>query len=160
MTDIDKMNVQIVTLGPMRVASIYAFGTDPRKDAFEKLLDWSGPRGFLNRKNEHPIFGFNNPALSSKGPKYGYELWIKVGEEIEPTQDIRILDFKGGPYAVTRYETNGETIKNTSVAWQKLTDWCKKNNYRLGYHQELEKFIRIGAKSNDYILDLHCPIVY
>jgi DNA gyrase inhibitor GyrI len=160
MMGIDKMNVQIVTLGPMRVASIYAFGIDPRKDAFEKLLDWAGPQDFLNRKNEHPIFGFNNPGPRSGNARFGYELWMKVGAEIEQKGDLRIIEFNGGSYAVTRCKTSEEKYENMTTTWTNLAEWCKNNNYKSGYHQALEKFVTRGDKTDELILDLYYPVIY
>jgi effector-binding domain-containing protein len=157
---VDKMNVQIVTLGPMRLASVYAFGTDPRREAWEKLVDWVGPRGFLNRKNEHPVFGFNNPSPNSGSPKYGYELWIKVGSEVQQDGELRIIEFDGGSYAVARCKVCKEAYENITAAWKNLIEWCKNNNYRPGYHQALEKFVTRGGKLDDFILDLYYPIIY
>ena len=157
---IDKMNVQIVTLGPMRVASIYAFGTDPRKAAWEKLSNWAGPRGFLDKKNEHPIFGFTSSSPSPRSQQYGYELWMKVGAEIEQQRELRIIDFNGGSYAVTRCKNSEKTYENITAIWKELGEWCKNNNLKSGYHQALEKFVTRGGKLDDLILDLYYPIIY
>lgn len=153
------MNIQIITLGPMRVASIYAFGTDPRQESWQKLVDWAGPKGLLARKSEFPVFGFNNPGRRPGSLKYGYELWIKIGPEIEQEGNIRIVEFNGGSYAVTRYKSARET-DNALVAWGNLIRWCKENRYRPGSHQALEKFVTRVYNTEDFILDLYYPIAY
>ena len=53
--------IDIVRLDPMRVANAYGFGVDPEALAWEKLVEWASPRGFLDDMATHPIFGFNNP---------------------------------------------------------------------------------------------------
>ena len=151
-------DIQIVKLEPMRAASVYAFGLSPEGEAWNKLVEWAKPKGLLNSVNEHPIFGFNNPSPLSLNSRYGYELWIKVSSEIEPYGEVRIIEFRGGPYAVTRCEALGQPYKNIPAAWQYLVDWCKINNHHLGYHQYMEKFISAGDNPDNLILDLYCPI--
>jgi DNA gyrase inhibitor GyrI len=154
-----ELNVQIINLEPMLAASVYAFGTNPEEKAWKKLAQWAEPKGFFDNINEHPIFGFNNPNPLSEGSKYGYELWMKVGPEIEPEEGVRIVEFNGGPYAVARCEALGEPEKNIPSAWQSLADWCKKIELRFGYHQPLEKFIAGSDDPQNLVLDLYCPIV-
>ncbi len=151
-------DIQIVNLEPMRAASVYAFGNSPEPEAWKKLVSWAKPKGFLNNIDEHPIFGFNNPNPLSENSKYGYELWIKVSFEVEPSGDIRIIEFRGGPYAVIRCEAEGQPYKNIPASWQYLVDWCRINNYKLGYHQSMEKFLTAGDDPDNLILDLFCPI--
>ena len=143
----------------MRVASVYAFGTNPEGEAWKKLVAWAKPKGLLNNIDEHPIFGFNNPNPVSEDSKYGYELWIKVTPEIEPEGETRIIEFLGGLYAVARCEALGEPYKNIPSTWQSLADWCKENNHKLGYHHALERFITSGDKPDNLVLDLYCPII-
>jgi DNA gyrase inhibitor GyrI len=154
-----SLNVQIVRLGPMRVASVYAYGTYPEKEAWDKLVAWSLSRGFLDNLNEHPIFGYNPKPLSDSS-RYGYELWIKVDFEEEPEDEIKILDFLGGPYAVTRFMLKGYPHQDVILAWQKLYNWCEQHGHKPGYHQPLEKFVTLEKKVEDCILDLYCPINY
>ena len=150
--------VQIVKLEPMRAASVYAFGTGPEEEAWKKLVTWAKPKGLLDNINEYPIFGFNNPNPVSESSKYGYELWIKVTSDIEPVGEVRIIEFHGGPYAVIRCEVLAQPA-NIPSAWQRLVNWCKINEHKLGYHQFLEKFVTAGDNPDELILDLHCPII-
>jgi DNA gyrase inhibitor GyrI len=154
------MNVQIVRLGPMRVASVNTFGIDPRKTAWKKLVDWDVPRGFLDRTHEHPVFGFKNSSLASGSPKYGYELWIKVGPEIKHEGELRVFEFDGGSYAVARCKIGAEAYENIKAVWNNLSEWCKNNNYKPGCHQALEKFVTRSDTLDDFILDLYYPIIY
>jgi hypothetical protein len=73
----NNLNAQIVKLEPMRMASAYGFGENPEEQAWQKLAGWAKPRGFLDDKTAHPVFGFNNPNPKPENPKYGYEFWIK-----------------------------------------------------------------------------------
>lgn len=154
----NKDNVQIEKLEPIRAASVYAFGTCPEEEAWKKLVAWARPKGLLDSIKDYPIFGFNNPNPVSDSSKYGYELWIKVTSEIEPDGDVRIIEFHGGPYAVIRCEVHGQPA-NIPAAWQRLVNWCITNDHKIGYHQFLEKFETPGDDPDELVLDLHCPII-
>jgi DNA gyrase inhibitor GyrI len=151
--------VRIITLEPMRVASSYGFGTNPEEQAWLKLAAWAGAKGFLQDRAAHPIFGFNNPNPSPKNPRYGYEFWMKVAPEIEPDGDVRIIEFMGGTYAVTRCEAQGDPGKNMPAAWQNLIQWCKTNNHRFGSHQALENIISGLENPDELVVDLYCPVI-
>ncbi len=71
-------NVRLTRLENMRVASLHGFGTEPELQAWEKLVNFAGARGYLKDLAHHRIFGFNNPDPTPGSPNYGYELWITV----------------------------------------------------------------------------------
>jgi DNA gyrase inhibitor GyrI len=150
--------IKIANLEPMRVASFYAFGPTPEIEAWKKMADWAGPRGWLDSE-EHPVFGFNNPEPTEDGPEYGYEVWMKVGAEIRPAGDVRIGDFNGGPYAVARCNVAGDPSRNIPAGWQHLAEWCNANNRNFGYHPALERFITGMDDMDKLILELYCPII-
>ena len=150
-------DVKIVTLAPMRVASVLGFGPSPEAAAWQKLAAWAGPRGLLAEPDRPRIFGFNNPSPSPASPNYGYEFWIVVGPEAEAQAggEIRIKQFDGGLYAVTRCQ-GVETITET---WKELMAWLAASSYRQAHHQWLEE--HIGATDVDpdeLTLDLYAPI--
>ena len=155
----DTLAIRIVTLEPMRAASACGFGQNPEEQAWLKLAAWAGPKGFLQDKTAHPVFGFNNPNPSPDNPHYGYEFWLKVGPETQPEGDIRITEFMGGTYAVARSEAHGNPGKNIPDAWKTLAQWCTANNHRFGFHQPLESIISGEDDPEKLILDLYCPII-
>ena len=59
-----ELDVRIVKLEPMRVASAHALGESPEHDAIEKLIAWAKPKGLLEDPEKHRVFGFNNPDPS------------------------------------------------------------------------------------------------
>lgn len=156
MSDLD---VRIIKLETMRVVSLYGFGEQPEIEAWEKLIAWAKPRGYLGTPDEHRIFGFNNPDPSPGSPNYGYELWITVGPEVQPEGEVRVQQFDGGLYAVTRClvrQGNFEIIGNT---WKKLVAWREESKYESGQYQWLEETIQEhGLPGDDFTLDLYLPI--
>ncbi len=152
-------DIQIVRLEAMRVASAYGFGGNPEEQAWQKLVLWAKPRGFLEDLTLHPIFGFNNPYPTEEHPRYGYEFWIKVPPDCEPEGDIRIGEFMGGLYAVARCSAEGHPETKIPSGWRMLAEWCSVNGHTLGSHHALEKFLTSPEHPDVLVLDLCCPVL-
>lgn len=161
MTDLE---VRIVKLEPMRVASVRAISESPEGEAWERMRAWAEPKGLLDDIEKHPVFGFNNPNPSPDRKEYGYEFWIRVDPDTEPEGEIEVKDFAGGLYAVTtcnlQEELASEFFQTEGFLepWKKIYDWVKSSQYRHGSHQGLEKAHDPGASPEDLVLDLYCPI--
>lgn len=153
----NELEVRIVKLAPLRVASFSGFGATPEHQAIQKLTDWAAPRGFLEDRKRHRIFGFNIPDPSGCSSDYGYELWLVVGPEVESTADAPVREFEGGLYAVTRCR-GGENITAT---WEQLAAWLAGSKYGRADHQWLEEHLNeaFPAPDEELLLDLHAPIV-
>jgi len=149
-----ELEVRIVQLEPMRLASAYGFGDSPEGQAWEKITAFAEAKG-INLK-EVRFFGFNNPDPSPGSPNYGYEQWMTVGEDVEPEQDIRIIKFCGGLYGVTRFKD----LSNIGRVWQELVHWREDSPYKMGHHQWLEELLTgPDVPFEEFIFDLYLPIV-
>ena len=150
-----ELQVRIVKLEPMRVASAHAYSASPEGDAFEKLVAWAQPKGLTDDLKTHRIFGFSNPDPTPGSPNYGYEFWIAVGPDVEPKGEIKVKDFNGGLYAVTRCKG----VENIHPTWQKLVTWLEDSKYRGAHHQWLEEHLsEISAPPDELLIDLYAPI--
>ncbi|MFX0050080.1 MAG: GyrI-like domain-containing protein [Candidatus Hodarchaeota archaeon] len=153
------LEVRIIRLDPMRVASVRATGKAigvPESKAWKIMSTWAENEGLLDNLEKHPIYGFNNPDPSPDREEYGYEFWIKIGSDIQPKEDIEVKDFSGGLYAVT---TTRLIVEDDVIpAWKKLAEWVEASKYEFGNHQWLEKHINPRAKPEDLRVDLYCPI--
>jgi hypothetical protein len=74
----DKLDVRIVHLETMRVASAVGFGANPEEQAWNKILAFAKAKGLPEKPEETRFFGFNNPDPSPGNPNYGYEQWMTV----------------------------------------------------------------------------------
>jgi DNA gyrase inhibitor GyrI len=148
-----ELPVRIEKLEAMQVASVRAVGETPELDAWEKLNAWAEPRGLLKDPEEHSIFGFNNPSPSPDRKEYGYELWIRVGADVEPQDEIELKEFPGGTYAVTTHQgfPNPE-------AWMKLWQWVQSSQFTWRKTHELEKVVNPFGREEDIVCDLYLPI--
>lgn len=153
-------DIQIIRLGPMRVASIMAHGTFPEKEAWRKLIAHRDLKNLINNRNEHPVFGFSNRQPSGVSSEFDYEIWVKTGPEFEPEEPLPIIDFPGGLYAVTRCLIGDIDYLKRYRKWKNLINRCKNKEFRPGYHQSLEKFINLDSEFQNLVLDLYYPIIY
>jgi DNA gyrase inhibitor GyrI len=148
-----ELEVRIVELEPMRVASASGFGEQPELEAWAKILDWAKSQGIEDLSTQR-FFGFNNFNPSPGSPNYGYEQWMTIRTEAVPTEGIEFKDFSGGLYAVTRSD-----LENISEDWMKLAVWREESQYKEAHHQWLEEcFTPLAEKLEDYVFDLYLPI--
>ena len=158
--EMSELDVRIVDLPPLRVASVHAYGPSPEEVAWAKLTAWAEPKGLLD--GQHRIFGFNNPDPSPGTPNYGYEFWIVVDPEVEPEigpDDVaKIVEFPGGRYAVARCETRGD-MERIGRSWKQLVAWQETSAYSMAHHQWLEENVGYTDEAEtELVLDLHMPI--
>ena len=149
------MDVRIVRLEPMHVASAHALSASPEVEALEKLVSWAKPKGLTDDLKTHRVFGFNNPNPSPGSPNYGYEFWMVVDQDIEPEGEIGVKDVAGGLYAVTRVEG----VQHIHAKWQDLVAWLEDSKYDGGSHQWLEEHLSpVDVAPEEMVLDLYAPI--
>lgn len=155
----NEENVRIVRLEPARVASVLGFGESPELEAIEKLSAWAKPKGYLEDLAEHRIFGFNNPSPSPGSPNYGYELWMVIGQDVAPEDEVEIKEFSGGLYAVKHCVISGDAYEVIPATWRELVMWREDSPYKSGSHQWLEEHLQIGSgQSEAWALNLYLPI--
>lgn len=149
-----EIEVRVLNLEPMRVASANGFGESPEEQAWSKLLTWARSQGYGDL-GEHRFFGFNHPNPTPGSPNYGYEQWMTVGPEAQASEGIEIKEFSGGLYAVTRCED----LQHIGDIWKQLVVWREDSKYKEAHHQWLEECFTPEAKQlEEYVFDLYAPI--
>ncbi|MFN2225736.1 MAG: GyrI-like domain-containing protein [Anaerolineae bacterium] len=151
-----ELDVRIVDMGPMRVASAHGFGASPEDEAWRKILAFALARGI--DPGEVRFFGFNNPNPSPGSPNYGYEQWMTVGPEVEGTDEVVIKEIPARRYAVTRFTG----LENIGRVWQALVLWFEDSPYRKPAHwcECLEEQLHGGPEGppETWVFDLYLPI--
>lgn len=155
MSDLD---VRIIKLEPMRVATFLGFGESPENQAFAQLFEWARPKGLLDDIENHRVFGFNNPSPSPGSPNYGYEVWMVIDDEVSLGEDVKTKTFQGGLYAVTNCVVPKGQFEVITETWKKLVAWREDSKYRCGHHQCLEESLPIELPDTEFVLDLYLPI--
>lgn len=134
----NKEDIQVIKLSPMKMISFYSYGPHPETQCWNKLMSWVKEKKFKVDVKNNRIFGFNNPCPSVGSSNYGYEFWISVNEDIQPKDDMRLIDFSGGLYATVSFniEIPDEELPEY---WKGLNIWCEESNYGFANHQWLEE---------------------
>ena len=149
-----KLDVRIVTLEPMHVASAHGFGPSPEMIAWDKILRWAGENGLLDGDEAPTYYGFDNPMPSPGSLNYGYEQWIVVGPDAVGNDEVTIKKFSGGMYAVTRCK-----LPQIGEAWKRLVAWREDSKYRCAPHECLEQMISSpDTPFDDMVLDIFLAI--
>ncbi len=152
----NEIEVRIVTLEPLQVASAYGFSESPEDLAFEIIHAFAAANNLLHDGELPNTFGFNNPDPSPGSKNYGYEVWLPLSSTVQASAGVKIKDFPGGLYAVNRLRG----LQNIGERWQQLVQWCESSKYRFGNHQWLEHLLSpASAPLEEYIFDLYLPVV-
>jgi len=153
-----ELDVRIVKLEPIRVASFLGFGPSPEDEAWKQLTPWAKGRGLLDDMGKHRLFGFNNPDPSPGSPNYGYEVWIVIDPDMELEKEVKSLEFAGGLYAVTQCIVPKGDFDVIGATWKKLVAWREDSKYKCGNHQWLEESVPMDLPDVEFVLDLYLPI--
>ncbi len=147
------MEVKIVELPSMRVASFRAISESPEHEAAQKLASWAEGKGLLKDLEKNPVFGFNNPNPIEGKKEYGYEFWIKVDDGYEE-EGVLFKDIEGGRYAVT----TSESLSIIGERWMQIIEWVKNSEYEFREAECLEKTHDFSASDDELVLDIYIPI--
>ena len=150
-----ELEVRIVQMEPMRVASAHGFGTNPEEQAWDKILAFTKAQGIDTEQAR--FFGFNNPNPSPGSPNYGYEQWITVGDNVGASGEITIKEIPSRKYAVTRCEG----LSTITETWRRLVLWFEDSEYKQPAHwcECLEELLtQPGLPEEDFVFDLYLPV--
>jgi effector-binding domain-containing protein len=148
------LEVRIVQMEPMRVASALGFGQSPELLAWEKILAFAQAAG-IDREQAR-FFGFNNPNPSPGSPNYGYEQWITVGPDVEAAGEVSIKEIPARRYAVTRCDS----LEHIGQVWQQLVTWFEDSPYQKPPHwcECLEELLTPPEVPFEDVFDLYLPL--
>lgn len=153
----NELTVRIVRLEPLRVACVNGFGASPEGEAWSKLKTWAEAKGLLKDYETRRYFGYNNPNPTPGSPNYGYDQWMTVGPEMMSEGEIKVFDFHGGLYAVTR-----TGLDKIGENWMRLVAWVDASPYQVLHTTCLEECLTPAAAMKGdmdaMLLDLYLPI--
>ncbi|QVK17524.1 effector binding domain-containing protein [Mycoplasmatota bacterium] len=152
---LNKWNIRIIRLHPMRVAYYVAHSKQPEDDAWKVITKWV-EKNQLDQLFTTRYFGFNNPNPTNLSSIYGYEVWITVDEQVKESEEIKIKTFPGGLYAVMT-----SNIVDIVKSWRKMYDLIDQSkNYQVGKRWLEEHLILEDTTWNqNFQVDLYCPLI-
>ncbi len=149
------LDVRIVHLEPMRVASVISDGATPEMNALATMLHWARQHQLLEGRHLPRFFGFDAPEAPNSPTTHAYEIWMTVPPTALSDDVAQIKEFAGGLYAVTRVTG----VENIFPTWQRLEKWVAGSNFHASDRPCLEEHVRfIDLMTNDYEVDLYLPI--
>lgn len=163
------MEIKVVELNPMKVASFQYVGENPEVNAFKEIIKWAQEKNLLNKDVKNHFFGFNNPTPSENNPVYGYEVWLPLDDDFEGDDEIKIKEFKGGLFAVKEMLLSDFfSGQGWNVFHSAAESWMKENMYEydrtvqwLEEHivekKDIDNFIQKNDLSN-WTIGLYLPI--
>ena len=95
----ERMDVRIIYLPPMTVASYQYIGENPEDAVEEKIYALIREMDLPKVKPDFRVLGFNNPNPVEGQKEYGYEMWVTVPEDADIKEPIAKKKFEGGMYA-------------------------------------------------------------
>jgi DNA gyrase inhibitor GyrI len=147
-------DVKIIDMDEMLVASFHALGESPEEEAIRKMQTWARPRGLINDQEKYPVFGFDNPFPEPGKKEYGYEVWVKLDEEVQDDE----VTFKRIP--ATKYAMlYSPGFQNIGPNWRKLMNWVKNSEeYEHAAGQCIEGHVLGSTEDGDFALYLYEPV--
>lgn len=152
-----ELEVQIVAMPQMRVASTLGFGATPEAQAFEQLAAFIRSQGIDTSGARH--FGFDNPSPSPGSPNYGYEAWVTVGPDVEGEGEVVIKEIPRRRYAMTNFKG----LENIGRVWKELVAWLEESPYEWPDNAHcaecLEELLTpMEDPPETYVFNLYLPI--
>ena len=117
----EKMDVEIKTIEPMRVAFVRHVGPyDQVGIAWEKLCMYLGKEGLIGPQSRFIGICYDDPEVTAP-EKIRYDACVTVDDNFVPPEDIAVQTIGGGEYAVTThlgpYNKLGETYSKLYGQW-------------------------------------------
>jgi AraC family transcriptional regulator len=155
---IQTMNVQIKTVGPMRVAFMRHVGPyDQVGPTWEKLLSWLGKEGIIGGDAKFIGISHDYPDVTPPD-KIRYDACVAVDERFAAVGDIGVQTIPGGEYAMTThfgpYHKLGETYERL------LGQWLPRSGRALGASPCFEVYLNDpnSTEPEDLITDIYAPL--
>ncbi len=149
------LDVRIIHLDPMRVASVVSNGATPEMNALATMLHWARQHQLLEGRHLPRFFGFDAPEAPNSPTTHAYEIWMTVSPTVLGDAVVRIKEFPGGLYAVTRVKG----VENIFPTWKRLEKWVAGSNFHASDRPCLEEHVRfIDLMTDDFEVDLYLPI--
>lgn len=115
-------NVRILHLPPCTVAASHFIGTEPERNAGNRLIDFIKNANLYIIKPDARVFGFNHPNPSQNKSDYGYEFWVTIPDDMDVPLPLEKKHLSGGLYAA-------HCIKmGDFYEWEWLCKWVEHDN--------------------------------
>ena len=153
------MNAEVREMPEYEVAYVRKLGSynkETCEQAFDELMTWAGPRGYLS---SGPMLGvyWDNPEVTPP-EKCRIDACVRVPHGTKPEGQIGIQIISGGPYAVCHFETKADSFQQS---WEEAFTWLVDSGYECDdrpcyelYHNNAEEH-----PEGKWIFDICIPLI-
>ncbi len=122
-------DVGIKKMDTMYVASSYVISHDPEADVINFMTEWMKNNNIDIKSRQ---FGFDIPVSEEQSQKglRGYEYWVKLKENTDVGEGVKLKKIDGCNYATLRI-TNpfSNPFEVIPAGWKRLAEWVSSNGY-------------------------------
>jgi len=154
----ETMDVEIKTLGPMRVAFVRHVGPyNEVGQAWEKLCARLGAEGMLGGETRFIGVCYDDPEVTPP-EKIRYDACVTVDESFEPEADVGVQTLAGGEYAVTTHIGPYDQLGRTYA--KLFGKWLPRSGRELRSVPCFEFYLNDpeGTDPEDLLTDIYAPL--
>jgi AraC family transcriptional regulator len=123
----ENMNAKVKEMPVYNVAYVRkmgAYGKETCEQAFGELMQWAGPRGYLNSGVVLGVY-WDNPEVTPP-EKCRVDACVSVPEGTIPDAPLDTQTISGGPHAVCHFEIQADSYQK---AWDEAFAWLVSNGH-------------------------------
>lgn len=152
------MNAEVREMPEYNVAyvrKIGPYGKETCEQAFEEVMKWAGPRGYL-RSGKMLLVYWDNPEVTPPD-RCRVDACVIVPEGTRPEGQVGVQVFSGGPYSVFRFELPPDGF---GQAWEDAFTWLVNSGYECDDKPCYELYHNNAAEHPDgkWIFDICIPL--
>jgi AraC family transcriptional regulator len=158
----DFSDVRIGKLDTMYVASFYVISNNPEDDVKSFMRGWMKSNNIDPKSRQ---FGFDIPVSEEQSEKglRGYEYWVKVNEDTEVCEGVKLKRIDECEYAILRIRNPfSNPFEVIPAGWSKLMEWVNVKGYEQDFRDKCykEKYCLEEEFEKDGVvyMDLYIPL--
>lgn len=125
--------------------------------AFEKIMQWGGPRGLLNFPETKTVgIYYDSPRVTDES-KMQSSACITIDDDVEVSGEVGKITIPKGKFAVGRFELK---MNEYEQAWNSMSLWVPENNFELrdGHYHEIYHNDANDHPEGKFIVDICIPV--
>lgn len=153
------MKVEIINLPARHLAyvpQLDGYDTGKITIAWEKICNWGGSQGLINKETAFIGISFDNPCVTPAN-KCRYYACIGVAEEVKPPKGFGLIDLPAGQHAVSQYKGKGDNI---GKAWSDMYLWLTSSGFEPTDSPCYDVYLETPEtnKEGNFVMNLCVPV--
>ena len=153
-----RTEVKVKEMPELRMVDIRHRGPYPKiGEAFQKLMEWAGPRGLLNfPKTKMVAIYYDSPRITDEN-KMESSACVTIEEDTEVNGEVGKVTIPKGKFAVGSFKLKYDEIEK---AWNSMSLWVPEHGFELrdGHYHEIYHNDGTQDPEGLFIVDICIPI--